>query len=72
MKSILEELGISSKASSLILESEKKLTDAFAQIEAISCENTMRVMKAFYDNRVGEAHFAPTSGYGYDDMGRDT
>ncbi len=71
MKSIWKELGISSEASSLILESEQKLHEAFAHVEAVSCENTMRVMKAFCDNRIGEAHFAATSGYGYDDLGRD-
>ena len=71
MKSIWKELGISSEASSLILESEQKLHEAFARVEAVSCENTMRVMKAFCDNRIGEAHFAATSGYGYDDLGRD-
>ena len=71
MKSIWKELGISSEASSLILESEQKLHEAFARVEAVSCENTMRVMKAFCDNHIGEAHFAATSGYGYDDLGRD-
>ena len=29
-------------------------------------------MKAFHDNKVSEAHFAPSSGYGTDDLGRDT
>ena len=29
-------------------------------------------MKAFSDHRVSEAHFASTTGYGYDDLGRDT
>ena len=32
----------------------------------------MKVQKAFYDNRVSEMHFAPTTGYGYGDIGRET
>lgn len=36
---------------------------------AFTCQK--RVMKAFADNKISEAHFAGTTGYGYDDMGRD-
>ena len=44
----------------------------FAAIEKTALENTGRVMEAFANNRVSEAHFAPTYGYGYGDTGRDT
>lgn len=37
------------------------------------CEiNTAKVLKAFSDNSVSEAHLGSTTGYGYDDVGRDT
>ncbi|MCX7715183.1 MAG: methionine gamma-lyase family protein, partial [Clostridia bacterium] len=51
---------------------EKEVSAVFKSIENISEINQMKVMKAFSDNRVSEAHFVPTSGYGYDDLGRDT
>jgi len=56
----------------LAAEAEGKLRDTFARIDAISFENTKKVMDAFREHRVSEAMFNPTSGYGYDDRGRDT
>lgn len=53
-------------------EAEKSLRKRFAEIDSVANENTFRVMKAFQDNRVSEACFAGTTGYGYDDLGRDT
>lgn len=44
----------------------------FAQIDAAALENTEKVLDAFRKFRISEAHFAGTTGYGYDDMGRDT
>jgi cystathionine beta-lyase family protein involved in aluminum resistance len=49
-----------------------KARTQFARIEAVSFENTKRVLDAFRNNRVSEAHFAGTNGYGYNDFGRDT
>lgn len=45
--------------------------DYFMQIEKNAEYNQMKVQKAFYDHRISEAHFAPTTGYGYGDLGRD-
>lgn len=56
----------------LTKEAEKELADIYEQLDKISFKNTEKIMKAFADNRVSEACFAPTSGYGYDDKGRDT
>ena len=44
----------------------------FQEIDKISEYNQLKVIKAMQDNRVGEAHFAATTGYGYNDMGRET
>ena len=44
----------------------------FAEIEQTAQANTLRVMEAFQEQRVSDACFAGTSGYGYDDLGRDT
>ena len=51
---------------------EKRCRERFAQIDRVAEQNTLRVMEAFQDNRVSEACFAGTTGYGYDDLGRDT
>ena len=50
---------------------QAKLGERFAEIDAVAEENTRRVMTAFQDNRVSDACFAGTTGYGYDDFGRD-
>ena len=44
----------------------------FAEIDQVAQANTQRVMEAFQELRVSDACFAGTSGYGYDDLGRDT
>lgn len=56
----------------LAAKAERELADIFADIDRISFENTKRVMDAFRNNRVDDSCFAGTSGYGYDDKGRDT
>ena len=53
-------------------QAEKDLAPHFARIDRISFENTQRVMDAFREFRVSDAMFGSTSGYGYDDRGRDT
>ena len=53
-------------------EAEKELRGVFDAIDRVALENTQKVMQAFQDNRVSEACFAGTTGYGYDDLGRET
>ena len=50
---------------------EERVRSRFAQIDAVAEENTRRVMEAFQDNRVSDSCFAGTTGYGYDDLGRE-
>lgn len=51
---------------------ESQIRPFFAQIDRVAQENTRKVMEAFQDHRVSEACFAGTTGYGYDDLGRET
>ena len=44
----------------------------FAAVDEISQYNSEKVLKAFIDNRVSEAHLGISTGYGYGDIGRDT
>ena len=56
----------------LAQRAEIRAAEQFAVLEEISRENTYRVMDAFQCNRVSESCFAGTTGYGYDDLGRET
>lgn len=69
---IQQNFGVSAEILDLVERAEKKIQDSFIRIDEIVQINQMRVMKAFSDNRVSDTHFVSTSGYGYDDMGRDT
>ena len=53
-------------------EVEETLRTAFNEIDRVAALNTCKVMEAFQDNRVSDACFAGTTGYGYDDLGRET
>ena len=55
-----------------INRAEAGLKDVFARIEAIEEKGTRRVLDVFREHQVAYRHFAPTTGYGYDDVGRDT
>ncbi len=62
---------ISPKIRAITLEAERELFDVFADIDRISLNNTEHVLDVFRNNKVSEAYFAPSTGYGYGDMGRD-
>ena len=62
----------SEKILTLAQEAEAALAPHFARIDQISFENTARVMDLFREFRVSDSMFTSTSGYGYDDRGRDT
>ena len=62
----------SEKLLKLAASAENALAERFAEIDRVSFLNTQKVMDAFREHRVSEAMFNPTSGYGYDDRGRDT
>ena len=55
----------------LVREAEKLLQPAFAHLEEVTLLNEKRVLDAFRAEPVSPRHFAPTEGYGYDDLGRD-
>jgi len=55
----------------LASECEKELGAVFAEIDQTAYKNTEKVMRVFATNQLSERHFATTSGYGYNDDGRD-
>ena len=60
------------KTNYLLLEAEKALIPIFSGIDAQVKQNLKKVLTAFKDFRVGVQHFASVSGYGHDDLGRET
>ncbi len=62
---------ISDKIKNLAKETQKRCAALFMGIDANTEVHQRRVLKAFCDNRVSEAHFAPSTGYGYGDRGRE-
>ena len=51
---------------------ELRLGERFREIDTVSEQNTRKIMQAFQNHRVSDACFAGTTGYGYDDLGRET
>lgn len=50
---------------------EKKLFNIFSEIDNTCFLNSMKVLDAFHNNHIHEEHFNSSTGYGYDDIGRD-
>ncbi len=60
------------KTNHLLLEAEKALIPIFSGIDTQVKQNLKKVLAAFYDHRVGVRHFKSVSGYGHNDLGRET
>src|SRR5690606_17797608 len=51
---------------------EEKIKPIHSEIDSIVEKNQYRVLTAFRNQKVADFHFNPSTGYGYDDIGRDT
>ncbi len=69
---IYKELGISDKVYQFSREILDSLSTRFAEIDKTAEYNQLKVIKAMQDNKVSEACLLGTTGYGYNDLGRDT
>ena len=67
-----EQLGISEKVLKFARETEAALKERFEEIDGVAEYNQLKVIKAMQEVRVSDIHFAGTTGYGYNDLGRDT
>jgi len=76
MNKVLEKMyndaGISEQVIKLSEEVLAELKERFARIDEIAEYNQLKVLNAMHKNRVCAEHFAATTGYGYNDDGRDT
>ena len=55
----------------LCAKAEEKAAASFRRIDSIAQDNSEKVLSAFINNHVSEAHFAASTGYGYGDRGRE-
>ena len=55
----------------LTKEVENEIQEPFRKIEEICLYNSQKVIEAFWKNHISEAHFTSTTGYGYNDIGRE-
>ncbi|MCL2674923.1 MAG: methionine gamma-lyase family protein [Defluviitaleaceae bacterium] len=63
--------GIDDRLLELAAECEAELVPIFAEIDDISQYNQLKVLSAMQANRLSDIHFAATTGYGYNDLGRE-
>lgn len=56
----------------IIKQAESSIKEEFEKIDELCYKNSQKVLHAFRKNKISEAHFTETTGYGYDDIGRDT
>ena len=70
-KTMYESLGISAEVFEFGVDFLAKLEERFKKIDAVAEYNQGKVISAMQKNMVNATHFAATTGYGYDDMGRD-
>lgn len=64
-------LNFSERVLNLANEAQKSVAEQFARIDSIAEVNTRKVLAAFQKRRVAEGYFSGTTGYGYDDQGRE-
>ncbi len=55
-----------------IQQAEEALREAFAEADRVEELRTRQVLDVFRQHEISYRHFAPTTGYGYDDVARDT
>ena len=70
-KLLIEKFGISPGVLSVVNKAEAAVAAKFGQLDDLSEYNQMKVLSAFQENRVSDAHFSWNTGYGYDDAGRE-
>ena len=67
-----EKLGISKEVLEFGLKTEESLRERFRAIDENAEFNQLKVISAMQENRLSDIHFSGTTGYGYNDLGRET
>lgn len=69
---MFQQLNNGEKLQPLVEEIEKQIAEVHQHIDRRIDTNQLRVLQSFQKHKVSDSHFIPTTGYGYDDIGRDT
>lgn len=72
IKYIENEFGIDKKVIDFCNKIEEDIKDKFKEIDRVAEYNQYKVLAAMQKNKLSDVHFAATTGYGYNDLGRDT
>ena len=71
-KYIMEQFHIDEKVINYCNKIEEEIKPQFEEIDHITEYNQLKVLAAMQKNKLSDSHFAATTGYGYNDLGRDT
>lgn len=72
LNTMYEKFKISKEVLEFAVEVEDSLKQRFAEIDKTAEYNQLKVIAAMQENRVSDIHFSGTTGYGYNDLGRET
>ena len=72
LKQYYNNLGINEEVYQFCSDIEEKLRERFQEIDRIAEYNQLKVLTAMQKNQLSEAHLGRTTGYGYNDIGRET
>lgn len=71
-KFLKENYNFSDEFLDICAKADAKALSAYKRADEVASVNSLKVLKAFSNHGVSEAHLGYTTGYGYDDLGRDT
>ncbi len=71
MKNAYELFGISNKISNLAKDVEMQMSEVYNEIDEVCLYNQAKVLNAFKEVNISQMHFGKTTGYGYNDVGRE-
>jgi cystathionine beta-lyase family protein involved in aluminum resistance len=69
---MFQQLKSGEKLQPIVIEVEQQIAGIHKEIDERIETNQFRVLRSFQNKRVSDSHFIPSTGYGYDDIGRDT
>jgi cystathionine beta-lyase family protein involved in aluminum resistance len=69
---MFQQLKNGEKLQPLVQEVEQQIAEVHKKIDERMEINQFRVLRSFQKHKVSDSHFIPSTGYGYDDIGRDT
>jgi len=72
VKEMYKMLGLNNEILELAKETEEEIQEEFKKIDKLCELNSLKVLTAFREHKVSETMFQESTGYGYNDLGRDT